>query len=141
MGDRLTGIVPDVAVAIAAAAVRVRPGLDQHDGVEHFDRWTQLEPEKLDQVGLGQQQEGLSVDLLFDDPLHDGRPVEHHDARNGRHEVGDVSRRPARDFPDRQRRDQVTQKRGVLLPDTRRHLRGRVIVTCNRLSDFRAREN
>ena len=45
------------------------PTLDAYDGAEHLDGRAQLDAQSAYEIGLRQQQEGLTVDLFLDEPM------------------------------------------------------------------------
>ena len=95
--DLLPGIVSNrtiVVVVVTDVIVVSASGLNEENGIEDFDRGTELEPEHLDEVGLTEKEEGLTVDFFFDESVKDLVAVQHPDARQRRHEVRHLSRRP-----------------------------------------------
>ena len=92
--DSLPGTVSNRSVVVVVVVVVSASGLNEENGVKDFDRGTELEAEHLDEVGLAEKEEGLAVDFFFDESVKDLVAVQHPDARQRRHEVSNLPRRP-----------------------------------------------
>ncbi len=90
----LPGIISNRSIVVVVVVVVFTSGLNEENGIEDFDGRAELEAEHLDEVGLTEKEEGFAVDFFFDESVKDFVAVQHPDARQRRHEVGHLPRRP-----------------------------------------------